>query len=97
MGITVIVDCNECVVRGAACTDCVVTVLLGLPGVGGQSRASEAVNPRGISLEQDERDAMEVLADVGLVPRLRLVTAQLPALDDEGVSGAYLCDPRRSG
>lgn len=97
MGITVIVDCNECVVRGTACTDCVVTVLLGLPGVGVHTRNADAVNPRGISFEQDERDAMEVLADVGLVPRLRLVTAQLPTLDEEGMSEAYRCDPRRSG
>ncbi len=97
MGITVIVDCNECVVRGAACTDCVVTVLLGLPGVGGRTPQSDGVGARGISLEQDERDAMEVLADVGLVPRLRLVTAQLPMLERDGMSGPFSCDPRRSG
>ncbi|WP_371829927.1 hypothetical protein [Rhodococcoides trifolii] len=31
-----------------------------------------------INLEQEERDAMAVLAESGLVPRLRLVTSALP-------------------
>ena len=29
---TLHVDCDSCSARGPACTDCVVTVLLGLPG-----------------------------------------------------------------
>jgi hypothetical protein len=54
---TVIIDCDDCAVRGPGCTDCVVSVLLGVPE----------------TLLDDERRALEVLADVGLAPRLRLV------------------------
>ncbi len=53
----VVIDCDECAVRGPGCRDCVVSVLLGVPE----------------TLLQDERAALEVLADVGLAPRLRLV------------------------
>lgn len=54
---TVVIDCDDCAVRGPGCTDCVVSVLLGVPD----------------SLLVDEQRALEVLADVGLAPRLRLV------------------------
>lgn len=54
------VDCDSCLVRGLACHDCVVTVLLGPP-------------PE-LSFDDDERRALGVLADCGLVPPLRLVT-----------------------
>jgi len=53
----VVIDCDECAVRGPGCRDCVVTVLLGVPE----------------TLLQDERAALEVLAEAGLAPRLRLV------------------------
>jgi hypothetical protein len=53
----VVIDCDDCAVRGPACRDCVVSVLLGVPE----------------TLSQDERTALEVLADAGLAPRLRLV------------------------
>ena len=52
-----IIDCDDCAVRGAACKDCVVSVLLGTPD----------------TLLDDERAALEALADAGLAPRLRLV------------------------
>jgi hypothetical protein len=59
---SVVVDCDRCLVRGpAACGDCVVTVLLGAP-------------PEGITLDDSERNALDVLAHEGLVPPLRLVT-----------------------
>jgi hypothetical protein len=54
---TVKIDCDDCAVRGPGCQDCVVSVLLGVPE----------------TLLDDERRALEVLADVGLAPRLRLV------------------------
>ena len=54
---TVKIDCDDCAVRGLGCQDCVISVLLGIPE----------------TLEVDERRALEVLADVGLAPRLRLV------------------------
>lgn len=57
------VDCDTCLVRGLACHDCVVTVLLGPPP-----------ELDGLSFDDDERRALDVLADSGLVPPLRLVT-----------------------
>ena len=53
------IDCDTCVVRGAACADCVVTVLLGPPPESG--------------FDEDEQRALDVLADSGLVPPLRMV------------------------
>ena len=48
----VVIDCDDCAVRGPGCQDCVVSVLLGVPE----------------TLLQDERAALEVLAEVGLAP-----------------------------
>lgn len=53
------IDCDTCVVRGLECHDCVVSVLLGLP-------------PE-LTMDDDERRALAVLADGGLVPPLRMV------------------------
>jgi hypothetical protein len=53
----VIIDCDDCAVRGPGCRDCVVSVLLGVPE----------------TLLEDERAALDVLADAGMAPRLRLV------------------------
>ena len=53
----VTIDCDDCAVRGPGCKDCVVSVLLGVPD----------------TLLADERVALEVLAEAGLAPRLRLV------------------------
>ena len=57
---TVRIDCDTCLVRGLACHDCVVTALLGPP-------------PE-LALDNEEQQALAVLADSGLVPPLRLVT-----------------------
>lgn len=56
-GEPVVIDCDECAVRGPGCRDCVVSVLLGVPE----------------TLLDDERAALEVLAEAGMAPRLRLV------------------------
>ena len=48
-GMTTRIDCDTCVVRGLACHDCVVTVLLGPP-------------PE-LAFDDDERRALDVLAD----------------------------------
>jgi hypothetical protein len=53
----VTIDCDDCAVRGPGCKDCVVSVLLGVPD----------------TLLHDERVALEVLAEAGMAPRLRLV------------------------
>jgi hypothetical protein len=54
---SMVIDCDDCAVRGKGCRDCVISVLLGVPE----------------TLLDDERAALEVLADAGLAPRLRLV------------------------
>jgi len=57
-----IIDCDRCQVRGHACSDCVVTCVLGGP-------------PDPMHLDDDEVHALGALAGLGLVPPLRLVTA----------------------
>jgi hypothetical protein len=67
-GITTRVDCDTCLVRGQACHDCVVTVLLGPP-------------PE-LTLGDEEFRALDTLAAGGLVPPLRLVTpVDSPAIE----------------
>jgi hypothetical protein len=84
-----IIDCDSCTVRGAACTDCVVTFLTipvrasdGDHAGRGPTRASSAAPPvvvggavSGVDLDDDERAAIDVLASSGLVPPLRMVRA----------------------
>jgi len=61
---SLVIDCDHCAVRGPACRDCVVSVLLGVPN----------------ELLEDERAALDVLAEAGMAPRLRLV----PIRSDQG-------------
>jgi hypothetical protein len=68
-----IIDCDSCEVRGPACGDCVVSVLLGTPPAAG-----------GIDLDGAEQAAIAVLAGSGLVPPLRLVPGD-PFTDSEQV------------
>ena len=64
-----IIDCDMCTMRDIACTDCVVSVLLGPPG---------AVQD---GFDAEERAALGVLADSGLVPPLRLTLVPRPESD----------------
>jgi hypothetical protein len=66
----VLIDCDRCEVRGAACGDCVVTVLLGGPPDELSVPADDVV------LDAAMRHAIEVLADARLIPPLRLVLPQ---------------------
>jgi hypothetical protein len=70
-----LIDCDACAVRGPACGDCVVSVLLAGPAVqvhdGEPPGAQEA--PATPELDAAERAAIAVLAGCGLVPPLRLV------------------------
>ena len=91
-----IIDCDTCAVRGDACGDCVVGVLLGTPVVPGSGeRAPDGPHATGtepagpgdplpVEFGPVERRALDVLADHGLIPRLRLV----PRTDDTTVSTA---------
>lgn len=54
-----LIDCDTCQVRGGACRDCVVTVLLGPPAE--------------LELDEVEQAAVNALAEAGLIPPLRLI------------------------
>lgn len=60
----VLIDCDACAVRDLQCGDCVMTVLLRSPGV--------------YQVDRDEAEALDALAQSGLIPRLRLVPLGLP-------------------
>jgi hypothetical protein len=54
-----LIECDRCVMRRIACSECVVTALVGGPGPDGE-------------LGEAECRALRVLADARLVPPLRL-------------------------
>lgn len=54
-----LIDCDDCAVRDLQCGDCVMTVLLGSPGV--------------YEVDPSERLALQALAEGGLLPRLQMV------------------------
>ena len=60
-----VIDCDSCQVAGLACHDCVVSVLLGAPGVSEPEHET-------VHLEDEHARAIEALAAGGLVPPLRL-------------------------
>ena len=76
-----LIDCDACAVRGPACGDCVVSVLLAGPAV----HVHEGEPPGALEtapapeLDAAERAAIAVLAGCGLVPPLRLVPPAPPA------------------
>jgi hypothetical protein len=59
-----LIDCDTCTARGPACSDCVVSVLLG--------GAAEPAGDPAVDLDPDEQRAIAALAGSGLVPPLRL-------------------------
>ena len=72
-----VIDCGTCEVAGDACTDCVVSVLLGFPAMptlpGSAGLADEFGPSRVPEIADEHRAALDVLADSGLIPPLRLV------------------------
>lgn len=70
-----IIDCDSCEVRGTACGDCVIGVLVGTPEIDRPVPYLPVDMPEPLYLAEPERRALEVLADQGLIPRLRLVQA----------------------
>lgn len=74
-----IVDCSDCLVRDVACGDCVVTVLLGTPAMPSSASAEPRGQANRISIDQEELGAIGLLAEVGMVPRLRLVVSDREA------------------
>jgi predicted small lipoprotein YifL len=76
-----LIDCDACAVRGPACDDCVVSVLLAGPAVhahAGEPPGDQEGQPAP-ELDAAERAAIAVLAGCGLVPPLRLVPSEPPA------------------
>lgn len=55
------IDCNTCTVRGAACSDCVVSFL------------TVPLRPGLVEVDDSQAAALSALAGGGLVPPLRLV------------------------
>lgn len=72
----VLIDCATCTARDIACEECVVSVLLGTPALPATGQPYAAV------LDEQERAAIGVLADAGLVPPLRLTPS--PDGDPDG-------------
>lgn len=68
-----LIDCDNCEVRDIACGGCVVSTLLGAPG-------------RGVEIDEGERRALDVLANVGLVPPLRHTASGRPGAPNRRVS-----------
>jgi hypothetical protein len=60
----VLIDCDACAMRGPGCRDCVVSVVLGMPP-----------EQSSLRIDDEELAALDVLAQSGLVPPLRLVHA----------------------
>lgn len=59
-----LIDCDACVMKGPGCRDCVVSVVLGMPP-----------EQSSLRIDDEELAALDVLAQSGLVPPLRLVHA----------------------
>ena len=60
---TYVIDCATCLASGEDCGDCVMSFM------------AEPDFGRPIRFSQEEKQALEVMADAGLVPALRLVAA----------------------
>jgi hypothetical protein len=61
----VLIDGDACAMKGPGCQDCVVTVVLGF----------SAERSGSLRIDDDEKAALDALAESGLVPPLRLVHA----------------------
>lgn len=70
---TLVIDCDRCQVRGNACSDCVVSVLLREPG-------------GTVKWDRAEQLAVDALAEAGMVPRLQLVPGVVPGVVPGAVS-----------
>jgi len=67
----VLIDCDACVMNGPGCQDCVVSVVLAFSG----ETAGSAERSGSLRIDNDEKAALDALAESGLVPPLRLVRA----------------------
>ncbi len=86
-----LIDCNTCVMQHSdACDDCIVTILLDELGPGASERSRLNVN-------DCELEALDNLADSGLVPSLKLVRRNDVATGDgpaeHGPAGPVVSHP----
>jgi hypothetical protein len=86
-----IIDCDTCQVRGAACGDCVIGVLMGASESAEETPELPSGAPM-VQLDAPEQRALAVLADQGLVPRLRLVAPDARRAHPEGDSARRVRD-----
>ncbi|WP_448060978.1 hypothetical protein [Cellulomonas hominis] len=71
-----IIDCQSCTVRGASCSDCVVTFLtIGVRGRSSPPGTPADLAPTPVDLDVAEQAAIGALAASGLVPPLRMAPA----------------------
>lgn len=70
------IDCEQCAVRGLACSDCIVSALLGLPD-------------EELAFDDAEQAAIGALSASGMVPPLRLVPKPVAAPNRRGSSEGY--------
>lgn len=90
-----IIECDSCEVRGHACGECVIGVLLGSPAPQLSDVDDESGLPSGapiVQLDAREQRAFDVLAEQGLVPRLRLVATRTCRESPEGNGGRPVRD-----
>lgn len=71
-----IVDCECCSVRGIACGDCVIGVLLASPAAGPDAAVDQPSGASMVHFDATEQRALDELAAQGLIPRLRLVAGE---------------------
>lgn len=64
-----VIDCVQCLVRGAACAGCAVTFVTET----GPGEAPAAAGRPGAELDADEMRALAALANAGMIPPLRFV------------------------
>ncbi len=70
------IDCDQCAVRGLACSDCIVSALLGVPD-------------DELTFDDAEQAALGALAASGMVPPLRLVPKPGSTGDSQGRRDHY--------
>jgi hypothetical protein len=73
-----IIDCDQCTLRGLACANCAVTFITSdlLPG---GPVAGAAVVGHGAELDAAELRALSALANAGMIPPLRYAPAMAKA------------------
>ncbi len=75
--VSMLIDCDQCVMQHTdACDDCFVMVVLDVTAHQGGNRVP-------VELDEEEAEAVGNLAELGLVPQLRLVTRYTGGSDQD--------------